>query len=108
MKNKKRLYEKAINYWGINSQLDMVVEELCELLVEINKIRRGRKHHIFEEIADTYIMLEQLELILVAFTKKSSTFINQKIKEIKEEKLSRLKYRLSTNHDEIFKKLGLK
>ncbi len=38
----KRLYKKAYNLWGSEAQTDMVFEELAELMVKVNHLKRGR------------------------------------------------------------------
>ena len=57
--------EKAIETYGKDMQLTVVVEELSELIKEICKHRRGADNRkaIIEEMADCYIMLEQLKII---------------------------------------------
>ena len=59
------LYAKAILKWGLDPQLDMCQEELAELIMAINKLRRSkyrRKSSVAEEIADVYIMVAQIIL----------------------------------------------
>ena len=65
--NNLEILKKAINTYGINSQLDMAVEEMSELTKEICKKKRGKDNHseIMEEMADVYIMLEQLKMIFL-------------------------------------------
>ncbi len=49
--------------YGIEDQLLQAIEELAELIVEINHVRRGRESsRLLKEIADVRIMLRQLEL----------------------------------------------
>lgn len=57
--------EKAIETNGVDMQLTVAVEELSELIKEICKNKRGRdnRDNIIEEMADCYIMLEQLAII---------------------------------------------
>lgn len=57
--------EKAIETYGKDMQLNVAVEELSELIKEICKHKRGRdnKANIIEEMADCYIMLQQLMII---------------------------------------------
>ena len=57
--------EKAIETNGVDMQLNVAVEELSELIKEICKNKRGRdnRDNIIEEMADCYIMLEQLAII---------------------------------------------
>lgn len=55
------IYEKAVKKWGIEAQLDMLVEECGELIVAIQKCRRGRgATNLLEESADVQIMLNQV------------------------------------------------
>ena len=59
---------QALSHWGEESQLDMATEEFAELIVEINRYKRGRntRVNIIEEMADCYLMLDQLrEIFLV-------------------------------------------
>lgn len=57
--------EKAIEIYGKDMQLTVAVEEFSELIKEICKNKRGRENrvNIIEEMADCYIMLEQLAII---------------------------------------------
>lgn len=61
----KQLLHLAIDTYGIDAQLDMVVEEMSELTKEICKYKRGKSNltEITEEIADVTIMLEQMKII---------------------------------------------
>lgn len=55
----------AINCYGNNPQVDMSIEEMSELTKELLKNRRGKENRslIADEMADVYIMLEQLKFI---------------------------------------------
>ena len=57
--------ERAIETYGEDMQLTVAVEELSELIKEICKNKRGsdNRDNIIEEMADCYIMLQQLEII---------------------------------------------
>lgn len=57
--------ETAIKTYGKDMQLNVAIEEFSELIKEICKNKRGRENieSITEEMADCYIMLEQLLLI---------------------------------------------
>ena len=57
--------EKAINVYGKDMQLTVAVEELSELIKEICKHKRGadNREAIIEELADCYIMLQQIRII---------------------------------------------
>lgn len=103
---KENFYKKVIDTFGVEKQLDMVVEECAELIQAINKVKRKgllpiigliNKNTLFEnkedaltynnlcsEVADVEIMLEQLRLMLN----------EEQINLIKERKLERLKQRI--------------
>ena len=83
----ERVYHKAIKIWGTNRQLWAAIEELAELQQAIAKAMKTQsihkmKHRIAEEIADTYIVIEQL---LIMF-KISKAYVDA----IKKEKLKKL------------------
>lgn len=92
---------KALAAYGEEDQMWMVVEEQGELIQAVSKYRRSghsaeSKKHIIEEMADVYIMLKQLELIINA---KPEDIDNMVIA-----KLGRLEYRLAVKEaveDEI-------
>ena len=52
------------DHYGLDSQLNILQEELAELIQAVSKFRRGDPSHIIEEIADVYIMLEQITYLL--------------------------------------------
>ena len=60
------LYEKAVKLWGIEFQLDMIIEECLELSHAIFKYKRGKVSvvKLAEEGVDVYIMLRQLQVII--------------------------------------------
>lgn len=57
---------RALQEWGEAAQRQMVMEELGELTAAINQYHRGRieKDELAGEIADVYICLRQLEMML--------------------------------------------
>lgn len=57
--------EKAIEVYGKDMQLNVAIEEFSELIKEICKHKRGEDNldNIIEEMADCYIMLQQMEII---------------------------------------------
>jgi hypothetical protein len=86
--------EKAIETYGVDMQLNVAIEEFSELIKEICKHKRGNdnRENIIEEMADCYIMLEQLEII---FGVKSS-----EIRFALDAKLNRLEKRLEEDTNE--------
>lgn len=61
--DKKEIYIKALNHFGIENQTMMVFEEMSELQKELCKALRGTPSlkNIAEEISDVEIMLEQMK-----------------------------------------------
>lgn len=61
------IYDRAIEKFGKESQMNMVQEECAELIQAVSKVRRFANNeamkNLVEEIADVKIMLEQLERI---------------------------------------------
>ena len=57
--------QKAIDTWGEESQIDVSIGELAELIDVIIKERRGQKKivDVMHEIADVQVCLDQLKLI---------------------------------------------
>lgn len=82
------ILETAIKTYGKDMQLNVAIEEFSELIKEICKNKRGRENieSITEEMADCYIMLEQLVLIF--------GIENDEINRVISEKLTRLEERL--------------
>jgi len=89
---RKRIYRKALDLWGVNSQLGMLMEECAELIQSVNKVIREdepeRWLHLAEEMADVQIMIEQLQVII------SWQCLEEKTAAAKEEKLARLRERV--------------
>lgn len=90
---RKRVYEHAVDRWGIKGQLLMVIEEMSELTKEICKSFRGRDNleQIADETADVIIMLEQLRMILG---------LDDMIREHMDRKIHRLAERLDIEVEE--------
>jgi NTP pyrophosphatase (non-canonical NTP hydrolase) len=61
----KKLFQKAIDTWGIESQKMMAVGECGEFLAEFGRTAQGRSspEKMIDEIADVIIMLNQCALI---------------------------------------------
>ena len=69
MIDKRKIYKKAIDYYGSFEQHSVAMEECGELIQAISKFMRATKpsdmliarNHIKEEMADVLIMLAQLQ-----------------------------------------------
>lgn len=88
MKTEERLklYGRAISTWGQIPQVFMLYEETGELAEAMAKYMRGRynEDEVITELADVYIMVEQIALMLNY----------NKFEQEKERKLVRLEERL--------------
>ncbi len=80
--------KRALESWGEQAQMMMVVEEMSELMKEILKNVNRKKDNIaeiIEETADVEIMLEQL---------KENYHIAEKVEAYKAEKIKLIERRL--------------
>lgn len=79
------IFQKAIDTYGVESQLGMLYEEIGELMQAINKYHRGTgtKEHVAEELADCMIMLYQASMIF-GVQSEMVRFREQKIKRLSE------------------------
>jgi len=88
---RKELYHKAINKWGLQAQLIMLMEECAELIQATSKIIRHIPktetdwNNFAEEIADVEIMIEQMKMNV------NWQNLNERVETIKKEKLLKLK-----------------
>ena len=59
----RQVCSKALKLWGVQAQLDMMIEEMSELIKAIIKYRRGKgdKNELMREGVDVQIMMMQLE-----------------------------------------------
>lgn len=59
------LMQRAVEVWGVRSQLDQAQEEMAECIVAINHLRRGRIEieELAEEMADALLCFDQLEVM---------------------------------------------
>lgn len=79
--SQKEQLQKIIDHYGHRSQKEMLFEEIAELQKEICKELRGKgdKHHIAEELADVYVMLQQLQLMYVISDETIALEVQKKI-----------------------------
>ena len=61
-----KMCEKAVEKWGVDVQLVILIEECSELTKEATKMLRGhgRRENMIEELADVTVMCEQMRIIL--------------------------------------------
>jgi len=93
--NEKDLYTKALEVWGEEAQIKMVLEELSELSLSILHYYRGKcsLQDIASEVADVEIMVGQLKIIFPE--------LEGHAKCLKDYKLQRLEERFNDPEDEI-------
>lgn len=91
---KEDIYKKAVDKWGVEAQMNMIVEELSELTFALMKIRRSgteqqkidRYDNLCEEIADVKLMLKQAEYMfdkkkIDKYYKEKKEYIKNKLNE---------------------------
>ena len=93
----KSIYWAAHDVYGLRGQLIVAIEECAELQKEITKILRADSNtaeaaHLSEEIADTLIMLEQLQEFFG---------LSRRVKEIRSQKIARLEQRIQRDRDRM-------
>ena len=79
-----QLYTEAVERWGVTSQIEMLIEEMSECMMALQKFKRDmasdKVGSVCEEIADVSIMIDQMDFV----------FDKKKIAEYKDFKLQRL------------------
>lgn len=85
MKNDISVLKQAIETYGAESQLNVAIEEFSELIKEICKHKRymDNTKAIIEEMADCYIMLEQMKMIFGFGSTVITDAMDKKIKRLK-------------------------
>lgn len=97
---REEINERAIRLWGVDPQLDMVIEEMAELTQAILKFKRriGPARmlefkevidRVAEEQADVRIMLDQLSTIMSQYDQMGTKY-QERIKSWTELKVTRL------------------
>ena len=81
----REILKQAIETYGAETQLNVAIEEFAELTKEICKHKRyaDNTKAIIEEIADCYIMLEQMKMIFGLGSTVINDAMNKKIKRLK-------------------------
>ena len=90
----KDLYERNIQYHGIEQETTIAMEECSELIQAISKCKRygcvdKHRNNLIEEIADVLIIINELQLIY--------DISNDDIENIKKYKIDRMDYRIKNN-----------
>lgn len=77
--------KRAIETYGAEAQLNVAIEELSELIKEICKHKRymDNTKAILEEMADCYIMLEQMQMIFGLSGTDISDMMSKKVDRLK-------------------------
>lgn len=72
--------KRVARHYGINQAI-VAIEELSELQKELCKMERGlgTLDHLTEEIADVYVMLEQLKIIYEVDPEEIERQMNEKL-----------------------------
>ena len=86
------LYERALEHWGANAQLDKTIEECAELIQAISRLINGQAEEadVVEEIADVDNMLGQLPHV----------FGHERVAEARRQERDRLDDRLQEDSDD--------
>jgi NTP pyrophosphatase (non-canonical NTP hydrolase) len=82
----KNIMQNAVRKYGVDAQDDIAIEEMSELTKAIIKNRRYKTfatlESIYEELADVYIMLEQ---IMMSLDKdRVQNYVNSKLERLNE------------------------
>ena len=85
MKNDGAVLRQVIETYGAEAQLNVAIEEFSELIKEICKHKRHMDNikDIIEEMADCYIMLEQMKMIFGLGSIVILDAMDKKIKRLK-------------------------
>ena len=93
-KAEKDLYERNIQYHGIEQETTIAMEDCSELIKAISKCKRygcvdKYRENLIEEIADVLIIINELQLIY--------DISDNDIENIKKYKIDRMDYRIKNN-----------
>ena len=83
--NNKEFFELLIEEYG-DKQVIVAIEELSELQKELCKYLRGKTNidNVIEEMADVYIMFQQMQLFFKIDNERLIEEVNKKVKRTKE------------------------
>ena len=90
----QKTIKAMLDKFGEDSQLDVAIEEMSELIKELIKYKRSKIHsrekqatsreHVIEEIGDVMLMLEYLKLIFDIKPEEVEQIIKQKTMRVRE------------------------
>lgn len=95
MSETESIFREAVERYGALPQIGMLHEEMGELMTAINQWARGRVElaRVAEEVADVFIMLQQLPFAVEVLMQQSveaddfedmtQTFFDQKVERLK-------------------------
>ena len=73
-KELESVYKRAVDIWGVEIQMGMMIEEAAELIQAISKYKRAHDksdeikqdayNHVCEEVADVENMIDQMRYML--------------------------------------------
>lgn len=89
---RKKYCEATRTQWGIDAQINMAIEEMAELIVELQKLKRERAQNIPEEIADVSNMIEQLTMMFSS---------EEEVNRIKQEKRERTMRKINVENTKL-------
>ena len=82
----KGIMLQALSRYGVDAQDDIAIEEMSELTKAIIKNRRYKTfatlENLYEELADVYIMLEQIMMSLEK--DRVQSYVNSKLERLNE------------------------
>jgi NTP pyrophosphatase (non-canonical NTP hydrolase) len=82
----KGIMLQALSRYGVDAQDDIAIEEMSELTKAIIKNRRYKTfatlENLYEELADVYIMLEQITMSLDK--DRVQSYVNSKLQRLNE------------------------
>ena len=96
----EELYDKAMELWGEEFQVNMLIEEMAELTHAIMKTRRHPvatwTYRVLEELADVSIMMDQMEQHLQSLPEDDSSGYSRwdTVLAIRQQKIDRLQRRV--------------
>lgn len=83
--NKYDIYKAALDKWGVDLQITMMVEECAELIKAVTKFKRNPNESagidVLHELADVQIMVEQMRFIFADYGDPES-FVLKKLERL--------------------------